>query len=258
MTLSHDVIFDGQVGSRFVQEIYGTTKGNVRLHILWNDLLSEIPTLKEGKLRVIDVGAGHGQISQRIAEFGNEVTLCEPSADMLSAARQSFRAAGLEASAHFVQAAAQDLSNRFTKPFDLVLCHAVLEWLADPQAILQGLLPLLKPVGDLSLMFFNQHAEQWQRILSGAIPDALVVAQGERIDRPGAIPLLPETVRTWLEEAGVMVRSQAGVRIFHDLVPEHCRDMSALEPLLELEMSLCKREPFASLGRHVHFIGQRM
>ena len=74
----------------FLDQIYGTTKGEVRLHVLWLDMLAEVPALKDGGLRVIDIGAGKGQIARRLGELGHEVTLCEPSGDLLEEARQGF------------------------------------------------------------------------------------------------------------------------------------------------------------------------
>jgi S-adenosylmethionine-dependent methyltransferase len=47
--------------------------------------------------------------------------------------------------------------------FDVIICHAVLEWLADPQDALGRLSGLLKADGLLSLMFYNRNASLLKR-----------------------------------------------------------------------------------------------
>lgn len=44
--------------------------------------------------------------------------------------------------------------------FDLILCHAVLEWLDDPKSAVRDLARLVKPGCRMSLMFFNRFAPQ--------------------------------------------------------------------------------------------------
>lgn len=114
-----------ELATRFAEKIYGGAKGAIRLAVLQADLKEALP---ERPLRVLDVGAGLGHMSLWLAQQGHSVTLAEPSAPMLDGARERFAAAGLDAT--FVQAPWQALLGEFAAPFDLVLCHAVLEWLA--------------------------------------------------------------------------------------------------------------------------------
>ncbi len=51
--------------------------------------------------------------------------------------------------------------------FDLVLCHAVLEWLAQPQQALHKLFGLIRPGGHLSLMFYNRDALIFRNLIRG-------------------------------------------------------------------------------------------
>jgi S-adenosylmethionine-dependent methyltransferase len=68
------------------------------------------------------------------------------------------------------------------------------------------------------------------------------------------MPLAEETVRTWIEELGLRVQSNAGIRIFHDYLPAAMRDQERLNDLLAVEREFRKQEPFASLGHHLHLI----
>jgi len=126
-----DLIFDGGAGETFTRDIYGTTKGDVRLHVLWHDLVAEIPALRDSRLRVIDVGAGTGLIAARVAELGHEVTLCEPSRDMLEKARATMREAGLTERVHVVQATLQDLESEVLGEIELQHEPALLPILRD-------------------------------------------------------------------------------------------------------------------------------
>src|SRR5690606_26352596 len=150
------------LAARFAEKIYGGAKGAIRLAVLQADLAEVLP---ERPLRVLDVGAGLGHMGLWLAERGHRVTLAEPAAPMLAAARERFAAAGREAT--FLQAPWQELPGQLAEPFDLVLCHAVLEWLAEPHAILPVLHRLTIPGGWLSLAFYNKDALIYRNLLKG-------------------------------------------------------------------------------------------
>ena len=116
-----------QLATRFAEKIYGGAKGVIRLAVLQADLKESLP---QRPLRVLDIGAGLGHMSLWLAQQGHDVTLAEPAAPMLEGARQRFAEAGQTAT--FIQAPWQELLGQLTEPYDLVLCHAVLEWLAEP------------------------------------------------------------------------------------------------------------------------------
>ena len=117
-----------ELATRFAEKIYGGAKGAIRLAVLQADLAEALP---ERPLRVLDVGAGLGHMALWLAERGHQVTLAEPAEPMLRGARERFAAAGQQA--RFLQLPWQDLLGELSQPFDLVLCHAVLEWLAEPR-----------------------------------------------------------------------------------------------------------------------------
>jgi S-adenosylmethionine-dependent methyltransferase len=255
MASNTDTVFTGAIAEEFDREIYGTTKGEVRLHVLWEDLLAEVPALQAGGLRVIDVGAGAGQLARRVAELGHEVTLCEPSPDMLAKARALMDEARLSGKVHFVQASAQDARARVEGDFDLVLCHAVLEWVARPRDAVAATVPLMTPDGYLSLMFYNRNAAILKRVLRGDFTGAL--ADSPEASPTGPAPLDPARVRGWLARAGLRVQSKSGIRIFHDHLPDSLRAGESLDALLQVETAFRKREPFASLAQHIHYVCRR-
>jgi S-adenosylmethionine-dependent methyltransferase len=234
----------------------------VRLGVLWEDLSSAIPEVTGGGLSVLDAGGGAGHVALLLARSGNEVLLCHPSQEMLDKAGEFVRQAGLTSSITTVRSTIQNLEERIDGKFDLVVCHAVPEWLAEPKEAVGHLVKFMKPRGGLlSLMFYNQEAAFLKRVLRGEFTEAL----RERGDGfsprgwgSGCTPLAEETVRRWLDGLGLKVRSKAGIRIFHDHLPSGTLDdQQKLEDLLKVEREMRGQEPFASLGQHLHLMCER-
>jgi S-adenosylmethionine-dependent methyltransferase len=251
--MQSDVHFTA-IASQFEQDIYGSSKGFIRWNVLWEDLLAELTQLHQGNLSILDAGGGAGRMTLALAKPGNHVTLCEPSKEMLEQAQSSATSEKLS-SIIFVNKALQDFSAE--PPFDLVLNHAVLEWLAEPKAALEHLVKQLKPNGYLSLMFYNRNAAFFKNILRGDFSLELLQETSSVTgwNKPSR-PLSPETVLAWLDELKMRVVSKAGIRIFHDHIAEENRE-GRLEQLLSIEKTLRKREPFASLAQHIHIVCQK-
>jgi S-adenosylmethionine-dependent methyltransferase len=251
MSAPDDRHFD-QLASRFAEKIYGGAKGAIRLAVLQADLLEVLP---QRPLRVLDIGGGLGHMSLWLAAQGHRVTFSEPAAPMLEGARQRFAAAGQ--SATFIQAPWQELSAQLTEPFDLVLCHAVLEWLAEPQSILPVLHQLTASDGWLSLAFYNKDALIYRNLLKGHFRKLREQSfAGEKQSLTPQQPLDPRELAAQL--AGLWtVESQSGVRVFHDYMPHDFQVKTATHHLAQLiEMELCyRRHPsFAGLGRYLHWL----
>jgi S-adenosylmethionine-dependent methyltransferase len=243
------------IASQFEQDVYGSSKGYIRWNVLWEDLLTELPQLGQGSLTVLDAGSGAGRMTLALAKLGNQVTLCEPSKEMLEKARALVASENLTTNVIFVNQALQDFTAK--QSFDVVLNHAVLEWLVEPKTALKHLVKQLKPKGYLSLMFYNRNAVIFKNILAGDFSlEALQKGTLKRGWGEQSKPLFPETVETWLNELGMQVKSKAGIRIFHDHITKENRE-GRLELLLNAETTLRKREPFASLAQHIHFVCQK-
>jgi S-adenosylmethionine-dependent methyltransferase len=181
--LKQDADFD-DIASVFEDEIYGSSKGRVRLHLLWDDLLTNIPHLGDRRLSVLDAGGGAGHIALRLAQLGHKVVLADPSREMLDGAEASIREARLT-EITTVQATIQELTTTFNEHFDVITCHAVLEWLAEPREALSELVPFLEPAGYLSLMFYNRNAWLLKRVLTGDFAAALTDRDAAEPTRTG-------------------------------------------------------------------------
>ena len=257
MVMSNDKNFD-DLAHRFIDNIYGSPKGQIRLAILKEDLdtfLSLLP--EETSLRVLDAGCGLGYMAQYLAERGHEVVLCDHSAEMLQRAQRLFTEQVPSAKVTFIESPVQALSQYVDGKFDLVLFHAVLEWLTYPQQVLQQLLALLRPGGYFSLLFYNRNSLVFRNLLRGNFRK---VASEQFAGDPKGLtpsnPLMPEEVYGWLESMGLSIQTRTGVRMLYDYLPYELREQRSLEDILEMERRHCHQDAFIDLGRYIHVLSQ--
>jgi len=238
-----------ELATRFAEKIYGGAKGAIRLAVLQADLEEALPSKP---LRVLDVGGGLGHMSLWLAEQGHCVTFSEPALPMLEGARERFAVAGQQAT--FLHAPWQRLPSLLDEPFDLVICHAVLEWLAEPFAILPVLRALTAPDGHLSLAFYNRDALLYRNLLKGHLRKLRSnELAGEKQSLTPQTPLDPRELATQLDGLW-QVETVSGVRVFHDYMPVDFQAKASLPDLLEMELAHRRHPAFAGLGRYLHWI----
>lgn len=90
------------IAEKFSRNIYGTTKGQLRQAILWQDLDRVLAEMGSQKLRVLDAGGGEGQTAIKMAELGHQVILCDLSAQMIDRAKQAAEAKGVSDNMQFI------------------------------------------------------------------------------------------------------------------------------------------------------------
>lgn len=265
--LDSDRNFD-DLAPRFARNVYGGVKGELRLAVLRRDFEEFLPACLQPcggdntPLRVLDAGGGQGQFGLQLAACGHALTLCDISAEMLKLAQQQATTLSLF-SVEFVHDAVQKMTEEVLlgsrAPFDLVLCHSVLEWVADQQGLVRALLPLVRPGGYLSLTFYNRHGMVMKNLLRGKRSPIL---DNRFVPSAGSLtptrPLDPQQVLAWLAEDHWAIFCHSGIRVFHDLLltPEG-RAMPKPE-LLALELELSREEPYRSLGRYQHVLARRL
>lgn len=241
-----DRIFDG-LADKFAASLYGATRGELRLALLDHLLPRTLPLAGQPAL---DIGGGLGQMSAWLAHRGHAVTLAEPSIDMLERARETLAGSDVR----LLPAPLQALPDEAPGPWPLIVCHAVLEWLADPRAAIATLAQLLAPGGHLSLMVFNRDALRFSNVVKGNLGKALddrLEGTGQRQRLTPISPLTHAQVSRWLAERGLIVEHVAGIRVFHDYLRERDPDETALARLFELERRYCDVDPHWRLGRYL-------
>ncbi len=257
-----DKNFDALAG-KFAKNIYGTPKGEVRAAVLWRDLSQAMAQLPKGPLRILDAGGGFGFFSQKLAKLGHSVTLCDISSEMLALGKSQIEAyeesSGETLDISLIHAPIQSLTQETLGQFDLILCHAVAEWLSDAKQTLGDLTGLLKPDGLFSLMFYNKEAMRFHSLISGNFD--YVAADFKVKKKVGLTPSYPlyiQDVRKWVEDWQMELVSESGVRVIHDYLKTHQPPNSDFSQLLEMELQYSTHPAYIGLGRYVHFITRRL
>lgn len=253
MTDKQDRNFDDLI-DRFETRIYDTAKGSWRLQLLQEDLAQ---FQHQPSLNIWDAGCGQAQISLWLAQYGHQLTLCDLSSKMLAKAQDNFTQAGLDASFH--HQSAQSLAIQMHS-FDLVLCHAVVEWLAEPIKSLLTIAEKVEAGGYLSLLFYNRNAMVYNNVLKGGwrlkhILDDSYLGKGKKLTPPN--PQYPHEVIAALSGHGFSVCKQTGIRVFNDYMSSQARDSSNEAELFALEKQYCRMPTYRDMGRYVHLLLQR-
>lgn len=89
--------------------------------------------------RILDLGCGTGQLTEKIASHGVNVVGIDRSAAMIARARENYP------QLQFEIADAQNF--QFAEPFDAVFSNAVLHWVKEPDAVIHCIQQALKPGG---------------------------------------------------------------------------------------------------------------
>lgn len=249
--------FDG-IAPRFKRNIYNSAKGQLRLAVLRRDFAEFLPIGE--KLRVLDAGGGQGQFALELAGAGHELVLTDISGEMLELARANAASlpAEVQGRVEIVQSPLQELKLALgtnQTPFDLVMCHAVIEWLKEPEMLAASMEPLVGSGGYFSLVFYN---------LDGMIFKNLLRTNFKKIQRQdytgfrGSLtptnPLRLEQVRTWLEDAGFEEICCSGIRVFHDYIFNAADRVREPETLQEMELAFSRQLPYRDLGRYIHIL----
>ena len=244
--------FDG-LSARFNSQIYGTLKGQLRLKMLDLDLapiLSGAPAVS-----VLDAGGGMGQFSCALLAQGHDVTMTDISEEMLSEAKLIFEEVAPDKSAHFLCAPLQSLPSQLKQTYDLVLNHAVLEWLESPLEAIETLYSLINEGGHLSLMFYNRHAIVWRNLMNGSWQRAHNdYFHHDKNHLMPQNPLEPQDVLNKAQELGLELISWRGIRCVHDHMPKFMRDKKTLDEFVTLESRIGLEAPYRDLGRYVHMV----
>ncbi|MGH7408967.1 MAG: methyltransferase domain-containing protein [Candidatus Methylomirabilales bacterium] len=256
-------------GATTYQAYLRSPHGRLRLEVIWHQLLGFMEKAwgaDRRPLQVLDIGCGPGELSLRLAARGHAVVLLDPVEEMLRLAVETARA--LEAPPvippRFVHGSLEEAHGLFgNSTFDLLLCHALLEYLPDPRSALHPLRTLLTPGGFLSLVA----VKRWQEVLRLAIRDGKLdearraLAGDAPMDSLFGLPrngVVTDHVQAQLEAAGIDLIAHAGVFVFADYLPAgRLEDPAYFPALLRLELEAGSLAPFREVARYLHLWGRR-
>lgn len=214
---------------------------------------------------MLDAGGGTGEFTKELLFRSGDVTLNDISMDTLNIAREKLQAVSSQkadenndateagAGLHFHHGAIQNI--HLDKNFDFIACHAVFEWLQEPQVVLLYLMKLLNPGGILSLSFFNEDANVFGNMLYGNF-DLINnnMKQKNRLKLASHKPLKPSVVLSWLNDIDCEIVQKAGIRCFHDYLQDKTQQTSQYVKLLEMEKQYCQVEPYLWMGKYFHLV----
>ncbi|MCB0060224.1 MAG: methyltransferase domain-containing protein [Caldilineaceae bacterium] len=220
---------------------------------------------ERGPRQVLDVGGGDGRDALPLARLGHTVTVMDYVPEMLAEAERRAAEAGVadRIATRLVDLAAGTLPVA-AGAFDVVLCHNVIQYLADPQPVLAACAAALRPAGCFSLLVPNPASEALRLAL-------------QQHDLPGALAALDSTTHrnilfgaevrlrdlpvlfAMLEAAGLAVVDYYGVRCVNDYMDNDERKFSAegFEQLLALEQAMGRRSPYRDIARLWQIVARR-
>jgi S-adenosylmethionine-dependent methyltransferase len=246
-----DQSFD-KFADKFEKNIYGSTKGQLRHELLVHYLHDCIP-LNTQPLEVLDAGGGTGVMSQVMLNLNHKVTLSDISSEVLSLAKGKL---GKNINLDVQNKAILSLSTK--KQYDLVVCHAVLEWIQNPFEVICKLVDLVKPGGYLSLSFFNYDAQLFGNMLYGNFDYVEQGMTAKNIVRLSPNnPQKPKIILSQLENLPVKIIKKAGIRCFHDYLKQTEKQTSEYDQLKQLEIKYGSTEPYLWLGKYFLVIAQK-
>jgi len=237
------------------------------LSALVSDSLDEVLAARAAQsgrtvLDVVDVGAGTGGFTVRLAALGHRVTVVDPSPDALAAAQ--WRAAELGVTLTAVQGEANDLAGLVgDAATDLVVCHNVLEYVDSPPDAMAAIAQVLRPGGTVSVLAANVVAAVLQRALAGRYEQArlLLAADGDPGSSAGDGAGMTEPRRFTLagltaliEGAGLRPGAAHGIRVLTGLLPGAGSDPATAAALRDLEEAAASYPALRDIAARLHIL----
>ena len=262
-----DRSFDA-IADHFEKKVYGGLKGDIRLAVLRRDIFEYCAKISQtlGRpLRILDVGAGLAQIAIELAIQGHTLVINDISANMLKKAQanaeqnhQNDEKLAITWHVCPYQELEEKLASN-TENFDLIMCHALLEWLAEPAAVMDFFDKHLTENGALSLCFYNPASFDYRNLIMGnfnLLDNTEYKADNKKSLTPNH-PVAKEEVESWLEAHHYQTILASGLRVFHDYSPLKRGGHNDPEAVIRMELRYSQLEPYKWLGRYLHILATR-
>ncbi len=239
-----------------------TTLGKLRLDLAWEHLaefLSDSGSEPAGQ--ALDLGAGTGAFSRRLRAHGFHVTLLDNSSEILAVAERELRTPGDASRIRLLCGDACALPPECAaSSYDVVVCHNVLEFVADPRLIVKSISHCLKLAGGVaSILVRNRAGEVLKAALrSGDIRAAEKNLTAERVRESlfgnEARLFTADELRRLASEASLEILAERGIRVAADYLAASVLDALPYPELLAFERRLGAMSAFAAVARYTQVL----
>jgi S-adenosylmethionine-dependent methyltransferase len=241
-----------------------TPEGRLRSDLAFANLQDFLPLQAKTSLCALDLGCGTGETAIRLARLGIHVTLLDSSTTMLDIAQRAAQEAGVTDKVVLQHGDATQLANLFhAGSFDVILCHNILEYVADPGTVLRDAACLLRDSSALlSVVVRNQAGEVFKAaIQSGDLAAAeknLTAEWGQESLYGGEVRLFTERcLGDMLSAASLVLTAERGVRVLADYLPAKISRSDDYQRIFQLERKLSSRREFVAVARYMQHLARR-
>jgi len=244
-----------------------TPEGRLRSDLAFAHLQDFLPLPQSRRpLLGLDLGGGTGAAAVRLARLGINVTLLDSSPTMLEIAKRAAGEAGLDEKITLKLGDAAQVANLFPAgSFDIVLCHNILEYVDDPNAVLSAAARVMRSdsswTGILSILVRNRAGEVLKAgITEGDLEAAernLAAAWGNETLFGGRVRLFTlDSLQAMTKGASLAVTAECGVRVISDYLAPQISRHEEYSRIFELERKLGSRPEFAAVARYIQVIAR--
>ncbi len=242
-----------------------TAEGRLRSDLAFANLQDFLPQTRRS-LRALDLGCGTGAAAVRLARLGIHITLLDSAPAMLDIAKRAARETGLSGRIALKHGDAAQVVNLFpVGSFDIVLCHNILEYVDDPNAVLSAAAQVLRRdstgIGILSILVRNRAGEVLKAGIEagdlGAAERNLTAVWGYESLFGGRVRLFTlDSLQVMTKGASVAVAAERGVRVISDYLPPQISRREEYARIFELERKLGTQPEFAAVARYIQIIAR--
>ena len=203
----------------------------------------------EGK-KILDFGSGEGITANHFAEK-NDVTAIEPSKEMLSNAWKDYEYTQIVGDVNALSAFKNET-------FDMIICHNVLEYIDDKEAVVKALARVLKKDGIISIVKHNRAGRVMQMaVLLDDFEKANEILDGKdsTASKFGTIRYYEDNdITKW--EPQITVSDILGIRTFWDLQQNQQKhgDEAWQEKMLQLELRVSQMQEYKNIAFFHHLL----
>ena len=217
-------------------------------------------------LTILDAGGGSEPDSLALARMYHQVHVVDHSDSVLREVKANAALAGVSGRVETHTLDLRDIASEFeSDSFDVVLCHNVIQFTNDPEALLEALYQLIRPGGLLSLITLNQYVQLYNSVYQHQDLDAAYLEltegqQGKSMFDAGRSAYGADQLISRLEQQGYTLEKHYGIGCLYAYWANNNVVVGnpQLEKLKQLEMVLVDRDPYRHLAQYLQLIARKL